>query len=141
MLRGEFDDAAESTPEELRESYESVLAEVVESVGIETVVDETGLGRERVSALLEGESPELTVSEAAGILALADEWPDAEAIQFEAQDILLMGMTSAVLDVDSLASKLDGDTDAKTIQAMIEGRHPMTLEQYAKIHHLVTTDR
>jgi hypothetical protein len=141
MLRGEFEDAAESTAEELRRAYESALADVVDAVGIDRVVEETGLDRETVAALQAGDSPEIVVSEAAAVLALADGRPDAESIQFEAQDILLMGMTTAVLDVDALASKLDGDTDAKTIQAMIEGRHPMTLDQYARIHHRIASER
>lgn len=134
MIRGEFADAGERTPEELRSRYESLLAETIDRVGVETVTDETAVDRETVEALVAGESPAVTVEEAAAILALDDERPPADAVAAEARDILLLGMTTAVLDVETLAAGVDGALEPKEIQQKVEGRFPMTLAEYATLH-------
>lgn len=135
MLRGEFDAAAADGPADLRAEYESVLAETIERLGVETVAERSGLASGTVEAVLAGESPELTLSEAAAVLAADEGRPDAEAIAAEARDVLLLGMTAAVVDVDALASALDGALEAKELQQKVEGRHPMTLAEYATVHY------
>lgn len=137
MIRGEFADASERTPEELREAYESVLAETIERVGVQTVVDGIDLDRETVEALVAGESPEITLEQAAAVLALDEESPSADVIAADARDILLIGMTTAVLDVETLASGVDGALEPKEIQQKIEGRYPMTLAEYATLHRYI----
>jgi hypothetical protein len=137
MIRGEFEDAGERTSEELLDEYESVLAETVDQVGVETVVSETGLDRETVEAVASGSSPEVTLEEAASVLALDDERPPAESVAAEARDILLMGMTTAVLDVETLAAGVDGALEPKEIQQKVEGRFPMTIEEYATLHQYI----
>jgi len=137
MLRGEFEDAGERSPESLQRAYETRLSETVESVGVDRVVAETDLDRETVAALVDGESPELELTEAAAILALAEDRPSADAIAAEARDILLMGMTTAVLDVETLASGIDGQLEPKEIQQKIEGRFPMTIAEYALLHQYI----
>ena len=72
--------------------------------------------------------------EAAAILAAAEDRPTADAIAAEARDILLMGMTTAVMDVDSVASELGGDLEPKEIQQKVEGRQPISLREYALLH-------
>lgn len=134
MLRGEFPGAGERTPEALRAEYESHLTAVVDDVGVEAVVSETDLDEEIVEALAAGEAPELTLQEAASVLAMAEDRPDVDAVAAEARDILLMGMTTAVLDVERLASEIDGAMEPKEIQQKVEGRRPMTLAEYATIH-------
>ena len=134
MLRAEFPDAGERTVEELLAAYEAVLADTVESVGVERVVEETGLDPETVEAVGAGDAADLSLSEAAAVLATDPERPDADAIQAEAQDILLMGMTTAVMDVESLASGIDDAMEPKEIQQKIEGRYPMTVAEYAVLH-------
>ncbi len=125
------------TPEELREQYEAELAETVETVGVDAVVERTDVDREVVAGLADGAAPELTVEDAAAILATAEDAPAKDAIVAEVRDHLLMGMTTAVLDVDSLAAELDEDVEARTVQQMVEGRREMTLAEYARIHHAI----
>ncbi|WP_225333600.1 DUF5791 family protein [Halomicrobium urmianum] len=137
MLRGEFPDAGERTPESLRKAYESELSSTVEAVGVDAVVAETDLDRETVEALAAGESPEVTLEEAAAVLALDEDRPPADAVAAEARDVLLMGMTTAVLDVETLGSAIDGEMNPKAIQQKIEGRHPITLAEYARLHQAI----
>ncbi|MHB9288396.1 DUF5791 family protein [Halobacteriales archaeon Cl-PHB] len=135
MLRGEFESAGETSPAELQAAYEQLLATTVDRVGVDTVVEESGVDRATVAALADGESPTLDLEDATAILATDEDRPDAEAIAAEARDILLMGMTTAVVDVDTLASEIDGALEPKEIQQKVEGRYPMTLEEYALLHH------
>jgi len=134
MLRGEFESAGEQSPTELRGEYERVVRETVERVGVDAVVDRSGVDRETVDAIASGDVPELTLTTAAAVLAADPDRPDADTIEAEALDILLLGMTTAVVDVDALAAGIDADVDPKEIQQKVEGRHPVTLAEYAAIH-------
>lgn len=133
MIRGEFDATAADDPAALLADYRSVLAETIGRVGVERVAERSDLPVETIERVESGEG-ELTLTEAAAILATDEERPDAEAIAAEARDVLLLGMTTAVVDVDTLASELDGEMEPKEIQQKVEGRSPMTLEEYARIH-------
>lgn len=141
MLTGRFDDADEHTPTELRTAYERLVAEAVESVGVETAAAETGIDAGTVRGVVDGDSPELTLDEAAALLGLSDAYPDADAVESEARDVLLLGMTTAVLDVDRLASELGGSMDPKEIQQKVEGRYPLTLSEYAELHHTIEASK
>jgi len=141
MLRAEFPDAGEQSPDALLEAYASLLATTVESVGNDDVVDATGLDRDVVGAVADGEVADLSLEDAAAVLATDPERPDADAIQMEAQDILLMGMTTAVMDVESLASGIDSQLEPKEIQQKIEGRYPMTLSEYALLHGYIEGEK
>lgn len=151
MLTGRFPDAGERGPEELLAAYLDVLSDVIDEHGTEVVAAETELSRATVDALAGIEiasgdavalerAGEITLADAASVLALSGEFPDADAVAAQARDILLMGMTTAVMDVDAAAARLGGDLDPKTIQQKIEGRHPITLDEYARVHHLVEAD-
>jgi len=151
MLTGHFPDAGQRTPEQLLVAYLATIGDVIETQGKETVTTETGLSATTVDAIaaVDTASPkhpeaavpdragELTLTDVASVLGLSPEFPDAETIAAEARDILLMGMTTAVLDVDTIAARLDSDLDPKTIQQKVEGRHPITLDEYAQIHQLL----
>jgi len=134
MLRGEFESAGELSPAELHEAYLSRLRETVETVGVETVAAGSGVDEDVVAALADGGSPELTLEAAAAILATDPDLPPGEHIAAEARDILLMGMTTAVVDVDAVAAGIDLDVDPKEVQQKVEGRYPVTLAEYAHIH-------
>ena len=134
MLRGEFESAGELAPATLREAYFDRVREAVETVGVETAAKRSGVDRAVLAALTDGESPELTLEAAAAVLAADPEMPPGESIAAEARDVLLMGMTTAVVDVDALAAGLDIDLDPKELQQKVEGRHPVTLAEYARIH-------
>lgn len=137
MLYDAAENPGELSPAALRAAYFEELAAVVTELGIDTVVGGTGLDRETVDAIADGETPELTVEEAAEILALGESTPSPEDIAWEARDHLLIGMTSAVLDVDTIARESDIELDAKEIQQAIEGRLPTTLAQFAEIQAFI----
>lgn len=140
MLTDEIADPDAVTPEELRGEYLLTLAAVVESVGVETAAEQSGVGVERLEALLAGESLTFTLEEAAAILATSDDWPAAEDIVLEVRDHVMLQMSSAVMDVDALAAGLDADLDPKEIQQKIEGRQPMTLAEYARIYRHIASE-
>lgn len=120
--------------DEVRAEYEAALVTVVEEYGVSTVADETGLTEDRVAAIHDGDAADVTTEEAAEILAVTEDWPDAETFLLELQDHVMLEMSSAVVDVDGLADGIDDDLDPKEVQQKIEGRQPMTLAEYAQIH-------
>ncbi|MCG1002198.1 MULTISPECIES: DUF5791 family protein [Halobacterium] len=140
MLADEIQDAEAVTAGDVRADYEAALAAVVEAEGVDAVADVSGVDEQRIAALADGESVELTLEEAAGIFAASDDWPDAEGLLLEARDNLMLQMSSAVLDVEALASGLDDDYDPKEIQQKIEGRQPMSLGEYARIYRHIASE-
>lgn len=137
MLRGTFEEAGELSPEELRDAYDDRLVETITAVGQERVVEQVDVDGAVLSALVNGESPELTLETAAEILALDEELPGADSIVAEARDILLMGMSMAVLDVEAVASGIDDAMEPREIQQKAEGRLVMTLDEYALLHSYI----
>jgi len=141
MLYDAAENPGELSPAALRAAYFEKLAAVVTELGVDAVVGETGLDRATVEAVADGQTPELTVEEAAEILALSEGAPSAEDIAWETRDHLLVGMTSAVLDVDTIARESDIELDAKEIQQAIEGRLPTPLAQFAEIQAFIDARR
>ncbi|MFC5367045.1 DUF5791 family protein [Salinirubrum litoreum] len=144
MLHDVVAEPGELSPAELRAEYDALLRSVVETVGVDRVVAETDLSRETVEALAAGESAEsvaLTVTEAAAILGLSDEVPDAEVVVLELRDHLLMGMTTGVLDVDTISAEIDADLTGQEVQQALEGRTEMTLDELAAIHRFVAASQ
>lgn len=133
-------DPEETTDEAVRADYEATLAAVVEAGSIDAVAAESGVDSEVLDALAAGESPELTVEEAAGVLGTSDDYPAAEDLLLEVRDHLMLQMSSAVMDVEALASGLDDDYDAKELQQKLEGRQPMTLAEYARFHRYIAAE-
>ena len=133
MLYDAADDPARLTPAELREAYEAQLRAVVSAHGVESVADDTDVDTDLLEALVEGAVPQLRVEDAASVLALDEDRPDAEAILLELRDHLLMAMTTGVVDVDTIASNVDLDLSGQEIQQALEGRAAMTLGQLAAI--------
>lgn len=125
------------SPAELRAEYERDLATVVETHGVDRVESETGVGRDRLEALLEEESPELSLEAAAQIQSIAEGEPDPETVETMACEHLLLGMSTAVLDVDAVESQLAIEMDAKEIQQKIERRAPMDFEEFVQIQYVI----
>lgn len=136
-----FDDVdpADHTPGSLRDAYERVLREAIETAGIAEVAAATGIEREAVGAIAADGAADRSLSDAAAVLAVAGD-RDAETLLADARDRLLLGMSTAVLDVETLAGRLDGDLPAKELQAKIEGRHPMTLGEYARVQAAIAEE-
>lgn len=124
----------------LRRAYAECLADTVETSGVDAVVAGTDLDAETVDALADpdgvAETPSLTLAEASAVLALTTD-RDADAIAADARDRLLLELSSAVLDVEALSGGLDGGATPKELQAKLEGRHTMTLAEYAEIRAFV----
>lgn len=131
--------SAPETPTALQTEYAEELAAILEGIDLETAAAETGIDRDRLEALLEDESPDLELEEVAEIQALADGEPDAETIVEMACDNLLLGMTTAVLDVEAVAADLDLDLDPKEVQQKIERRAPMSFEEFVHIQHVIAS--
>ena len=127
---------ADTSATALLDRYETALAAAVEAAGVEAIVEATGLDRDRVEAVDAGAAAELALADAAAILAVDDD-TTAETILLECRDRLLLGMSSAMLTVDRIAADVSGDLDPKEAQAKIEGRHPMTVAEYARLHHYI----
>jgi len=140
VFTDDIPDPEGTTDEAVRADYEATLAGVVEAAGVDDVAAASGVDPDVLGALADGESPELTVEEAAGVLAASTEYPPADALLAEVQDHLMLQMSSAVMDVEALASGLDDDYDAKELQQKLEGRQPMTLAEYARIHRYVAAE-
>lgn len=141
MFHDIADDPGEHTPEELYELYEAELLAAIESHGIEAVADESGVDESTLRALQDGETPELTLEEGAAVLAVLADAPDAETIAVLARDELLMGMTTAVLDVEAVESGVGGELEAREIQSKVEGRFPMTLQEFALLHQYIESKK
>lgn len=136
MLQEPISDPDGTTAGDLRDRYVAAIAAVADEVGVETAAERTGIDAERL-AEAEQRGGEFTLEEAASVLALAEDTPDEDALLLEVRDRLMLGMSGAVLDVDALARGLDGDFEPRDVQQKIEGRQPMTLDEYARIRHFV----
>lgn len=126
-------DPGDLAAEELHERYRAALVDIVKTHGVETAASESGIETATVEALAAGESPELDHEAAVALLALDADMDAETAVQLD-RDALLMGMTNAVLDVESLASEADGAMEPREIQSKVEGRYPMTLREFALLH-------
>ncbi|ELZ74329.1 hypothetical protein C455_17811 [Haloferax larsenii JCM 13917] len=133
MLYDAVEQPGAVSADELRAAYEDELRAAVETVGADAAAAAADVSEQALSnGMLE-----LTLEQAAEILALTDENPDADAIVWEFRDHLLMGMTTGILDVDSLASAVDLDLNGQEVQQAIEGRTSVTLNELAAIHHAI----
>lgn len=133
MLHEELDARGEYSVEELAGAYADAVAEVVDDLGAEAVAERTGVDPDRIAAVGDRAAVELTVSDAAAVLALADGAPSADAIRASVREQLMLEISGAMLDVDALAAGIGPDLDATEVQAKVEGRMPMTLEEFAAI--------
>lgn len=137
MFHEVVDDPGAHTPDELYEAYEAELVAAIDELGVDRVAAETGVDEERIAALANGEAPEFTLEEAAGVLALLDGTPGADDIVALSRDALMMGMSNAILDVEALSSQVDGELEPREIQAKVEGRYPVTLREFARLHQVI----
>lgn len=137
MLHEAHESPGAATAADLLDAYAAALRSVVDDRGPAAVANATGLDVATVEAVGNGDAGDLTLTEAAEVLALADEAPDADAIEAEARDHLLLGMTTGILDVDTVAAEIEADLTAKEVQQALEGRTPVTLAQFAAIQSYI----
>jgi hypothetical protein len=138
MLHDTVDDPGSLSPAALREAYEAELRAAVEERGAETVAAETGVDEATLSRLAGGEGfPELSVDDAAAVLATREGAPDAETVVALLRDHMMMAMATAVVGVDTVAANIDHDLTGQEVQQALEGRTTMTLAQLASIQQFV----
>lgn len=131
----------EYTPEELYESYLDELQQRITSTDLEEIAEATELDRNTLRGIVEGDNVEVTLSDAASILAATDGNLEAEEVEAIARDDLLLGMSMAVLDVERISSGLGGELEPREIQSKTEGRFPMTLQEYALLKQYIESHR
>jgi hypothetical protein len=110
---------------------------VATAADTDRVATAAGVPAEVVAAAAAGDSGRLTLEQAAALLAVDPDAPDADAIVAETRDHLLLGMTTGVVDVDTLADDVDADLTGQELQQVIEGRAPMTLDQFVAIQRAI----
>ncbi|MES3161349.1 MAG: DUF5791 family protein [Halorubrum sp.] len=113
-------------------SFETALAAAVETTGTDRIRAETPLDETAVDAVAAGDVGSLTLEEGVAVLAARD-GSDPAPMVAELRDHLLMGMATAVLDVDTVAASIDADLTGQEVQQTLEGRAEMTLEQLAEV--------
>ncbi len=133
MLHQLVTDPGDYSGAELYDALVTELAGRVEATGVDTVVAETDLDAETVAALAAGDAPQLTIEEAAAVLAAVEDDNPADVLALT-RDAVMMGMSQAVLDVEALAAEAGGDLEPREVQSKIEGRFPMTLEEFALLY-------
>ena len=126
-------DADEPTATELLAAFESLVSEAAAGVETDRLVGGIGLSEANAGAVRDGDIGALPLSDAAAVLAAANPDRDADAVVAAVRDHLLMGMATAVLDVDAIAAKIDADLTGQEVQQALEGRTALTLGQLAEI--------
>ncbi|WP_424013996.1 DUF5791 family protein [Halorubrum xinjiangense] len=126
-------DADEPAAADLLAAFEAMVTEAAASVGPDRLIGEIGLTEADATAVRDGDVAALSLADGAAVLAAANPDRDADAMVVEVRDHLLMGMATAVLDVDALAAKIDADLTGQEVQQALEGRSAMTLGQLAEI--------
>lgn len=129
-----LDEVDAGTPDGFVGACAEALVDAIGEVGRETA--RKAAGADALEAIEAGDADAVDLRDAAAILALRD-GRDADAIVAEARDDLLLGMTSAVLDVEALTASLETDLDPKEVQAKVEGRLPLSLSEYARLRFAI----
>ena len=80
-----------------------------------------------------GPADTLDLADAAAVLATASPSVSAETIVAEVRDHLLLLMTLAVVDVDTLAGSIEADLTGQEVQQAIEGRSGLPLPVLAEL--------
>ncbi|QWC19318.1 DUF5791 family protein [Halorubrum sp. 2020YC2] len=126
-------DADEPAAADLLAAFETLVSEAAAGVESDRLVSEIGLSEADAAALRDGDVAALTLADGAAVLAAANPDRGADGMVAEVRDHLLMGMATAVLDVDAIAAKIDADLTGQEVQQALEGRTAMTLGQLAEI--------
>jgi len=125
-------DADEVTAAMLLTSFETLVSEAVDEIGRGQIAAEAGIDETVVDAAVDGDAAAVRLEDGAAIVAAPTD-RDGDAVVAEVRDHLLMGMATAVLDVDAIAAAIDADLTGQEVQQALEGRAPMTLGQLAEI--------
>jgi len=125
-------DADEVTAAALLASFETLVREAAAEVERDRLAEETRVDEAVLDAAIDGDVAEIRLEDGAAIAAAPTD-REGDAVVAEVRDHLLMGMATAVLDVDAIAAAIDADLTGQEVQQALEGRAPMTLGQLAEI--------
>jgi hypothetical protein len=138
VLYDVVDDPGSLSPGALREAYEAELRAAIDGRDTADAAAETGVDEAILDRIAGGDPlPDLSVDDAAAVLALREGVRDAETVRLELQDHMMVSMAAAVLDVDTVAANIDHDLTGQEVQQALEGRTTMTLAQLAAIQQFV----
>lgn len=137
MILTEPVDPDEISLAELLERYRAAIVEALDDAN--PAATET-LDGTAIEAARSGNPAAIPLEVAAVILGQA-EGLDPETAQSTVRDHLLLAMSGAVMDVEALARAVDADLEPGEVQAKVEGRLPMTLDEYARLHHAIARQR
>lgn len=129
---GAESDTDEVTAATLLASFETMVTEAIAEAGRDRVAEETGVDSAVIDAAAGGDVAGLRLENGAAIVSVPTD-RDGETVVAEVRDHLLMGMATAVLDVDTIAAAIDADLTGQEVQQALEGRARMTLGQLAEI--------
>lgn len=132
-------DVEATDPVALHGRYLAALGSIVDDVGAMEVAEKTGIDVGRLE-MLPDEDPALTLRDACAIIGTSGSVSNADTLARDARDHLVVRMSSAILDVDSLASGLEADVEPRDYRRMIEGHTEILLRQYARIYHRVESE-
>jgi hypothetical protein len=135
MLYNVLPDAETPTAAELQAAYAAELAAVVDEYGQETVAADTGLDPETVAAFADGDVADATLSDAAAVFAV--DGTDPDAVTAEVRDGLMMGLSTAILDVDTVALEIETELDAREVRQALEGEIRLRLDELAAVQSLI----
>ena len=119
-------------------AFEAMLTDAVDEADRNGADDGSSLDPTTVERIRDGDAAGLTVEEGVSVLAAAA-GREADAMVAELRDHLLMGMATAVLDVDTVAASIDADLTGQEVQQVLEGRAAMTLTQLAEVMAVIET--
>lgn len=135
MLYDVLPDVETPTAAELESAYASELAAVVRDHGHETVAADSGVDPETLAAFTDGEVGDATLSDAAAVFAV--DGTDPDAVTAEVRDGLMMGLSTAILDVDTVALEIDTELDAREVRQALEGEIRLRLDELAAVQSLI----
>jgi len=128
-----------ATPSDLLDAYAAELADVLAGRDADAVAAEADVDGMDVNAMATGDADavaDVRLADAAAVLAPSEGVP-AHDIDHEVRDHLMMGMVTAILDVDTIAAEIDADLTGQEVQQALEGRTRLTLGELAEIQALV----
>ncbi|UIP01164.1 DUF5791 family protein [Halobaculum sp. CBA1158] len=139
MLYDALADPTGATPADLLDAYAAELADALADDDPATVAETVGVDEATVETMAGGDPEavaDVRLADAAAVLERVEGVP-AHDIAHEVRDHLMMGMVTAILDVDTIAAEIDADLTGQEVQQALEGRTRLTLGELADIQALV----
>lgn len=132
MLLADDEDIAEYEIRELKDAYGQTIRHGLKQAGRD-VVEPRLTDSNAIEAIQSGDVDNITLKNAAVVIGLSTDDMRPPAVESELRERVILGMSNAVLDIDSLVRESGLNLSPKELQQRIEGRAPMTLGEYAQV--------